>query len=1177
MKKTAVVSWLPPGRSLKKLFIFMKLSAMFFFVVCMQASASVYSQHTISVKLTKANLEKAFTQIEDQSGFRFVYNDDNLPLWHRVSIDVKDLPINEVLTTMLANTNLGFRMMPNNLIVIAPMATVKKDITVKGRIVNPAGEPLQMVSVRLKNSTIGVLTNEKGEFELNVPEEGMLILSYVGFASQEIPVNASMMNIVLQPNSNSMEEVVVVGYGVQRKISTTGAVDQIAGKQLAERPIANIFQGLQGASPGLNINYSGGRPGSTPTINIRGVGSIVANASAVTTPLIIIDGIPSTTEDFFRINANDVNTVTVLRDAASAAIYGARASFGVILITTKTGTTGGRQKISYNNYFAWSKPTVLPDQITDPYIFSRVLETSTNNTPWDYVNYSDYQYQWAKERSDDPSVEDTRTDPNDPTKWIYMGSNNWNDFFFNKSSMSASHSVSLSGSGESGKGRPFGYLLSGDYTKENGLNRLAKDEWNRYGLRGRMNFSPMSWLKVDNNLNIYQTQTDAPAYKITDLYYLMPTQVAINPDGTWANTAAGRLGAQLTNGGRDVQTRFGFQDVVRGVASFLNDDLQVTANASFKREMWKYNTDNRKYSIGYGPTDIREEGGNGLVSVRNGVLKQDVYDLYANYTKRLGDHEIRLLAGYNQEKYEWSYEDAARTVLISSSLPYLGLTTGTPTVGASYSAYSLRGVFGRLNYSYKNKYIIEGNGRIDETSRFLAKKRRGFFPSVSGAWIATEEPFMQDITRVLSTLKFRISYGSLGNQVTENFRAIPSLPVGNSGYIIDGQKPTIITSSPLLPVDPETYTWEKVKTFNLGGDFGLLKDRLLVGVDVYDRRTIGMLTDAMKLPSVLGVAPPPTNAANLSTKGWELSVNYRDEFNAGGKPLHFGAKFILSDSRTKITKYDKNALGLLSDYRVGQYTGEIWGLVNDGYFKTKEEIDALDETVLIPWGALDIVPGWPKYVDQNGDKKITKGNGTTKDPGDYQVIGNNSSRYRYGINLDASWNNFDLSVFMQGVAKRDFYPRHYLFWGPYQQPYAGIYPWNLDFYRGASETGADRDRHSQAYINAGLADANTDSYFPVLQSWLADANYGSGLDIPQSKYLLNGAYLRVKNVTIGYTLPTQLTKRFKVSRLRVFATGENLYEFSSIKKYFDPEAIEDGYGWAYPFSRKYAFGVNLDF
>ena len=1173
MQKKLLLKRLRRERSYRKLLLIMKLTAFFLLILCLQVSAEGNSQK-ISIKISRASLEKAFSLIEKQTDYRFVYNDDYLPLNKKINVEARDWTINQLLEEMLSNTKLGFRMMANGLVIIAPTGSENKDITVTGKVLNSLGEPLSGVSVQLKNTTLGTTTNDKGEFELKVPENAVLIFSFVGYANQEIALDGrTSVSLTLTAIDNSMNEVVVVGYGAQKKINVTGAVDQVSGKELAKRPIANLFQGLQGLSPGLNISYAGGRPGSTPSINVRGVTTLTGGGAS---PLIVIDGIASVTEDILRLNPSDIASITVLRDAASAAIYGARAAFGVVLITTKQGVSGGKQRISYNNYFSWSRRTVLPDMVTDPYIYSRVLETSTDNTPWDYVNYSDYEYQWAKDRSENPSVEDTRIDPTDPNKWIYMGSNNWNDYFFNKTSSSQNHSLSFSGGSEIGKGKPFGYLISTDYTKENGLNKLAKDDWNRYGLRARVNFTPINGLKLDNNLNIYQTISSAPSYSITDIYYLQPTNVAKNPDGTWANTGAGRLGAQLTNGGRNEQNRFGFQNIFKAVASFLNNDLQVTGSASFKRELWKYNTDYQKYKIGYGPTDIREEGGSGSVTIRNGNVKHDVYDLYANYTKRLGgDHEFRLMAGYNQEEYIWSYEQSSRDVLISSSLPYISLTTGTASVGADYTTYALRSIFGRFNYTYKGRYILEANGRRDGSSRFPKERRWGFFPSVSAAWIASEESFLKFLTRQVSTLKFRASYGDLGNQGVSDFGYVQTLPTGKSPYLINNAFPTIITGAPLLRVDPDTYTWERVTTFNVGTDIGLMKNKVQIGFDYYIRKTIGMLGPVAELPGVLGTQAPTQNVADMATRGFELSVGYRDNFNLASKPFNFGARFILSDSRTKITKY-KNDLLLLNNYRVGMYTGEIWGLENDGYFKDQDDISKLDQSAIVPWGALDIVAGWPRYVDQNKDGKITTGN-TQTDPGDLKRIGNSSTRYRYGFNLDMDWNNFDFSIFLQGVAKKDFYPHHYLFWGPYQQPYAGIYPWNLDFYRGTSETGADRDRHSESYIAAGLADANTNAYFPVLQSWLADNNYGSGLDIPQTKYMLNAAYLRIKNMTLGYTLPASLTKRYKISRLRIFVTGENLFEFSAIKKYFDPEAVADGYGWAYPFQRKYAAGINLDF
>jgi TonB-linked SusC/RagA family outer membrane protein len=1075
------------------------------------------------------------------------------------------------------------------LVLLAAFTSMAQPATtvVSGWVKNDSQEPIEAVSVEISNDslyyTATSLTDAKGLFSFTGVKTGVAYnfkLSYVGYEAQTIKNHlvtsgtGNELQLVMKPANGGLQEVVVVGYGTAKRTNVTGAVDQIAGKKLAERPLANIFQGLQGVSPGLNITNNGGQPGQTPTINVRGFTSINGGG-----PLIVIDGIASATDDLLRINPADIASITVLRDAASAAIYGARASYGVLLVTTKEGTTGGRQSISYNNYFAWSKRTNMPEAVTDPYIYSRVLETSTDNTPWDYVNFSDTYYKWAKERSDNPTLPDTRIDPDDPTKWAYMGANNWNDYFFSKTNFSQYHSISLTGSADAGKKLPISYLLSADYTKENGLNKLVKDDWARHGLRGKLNFSPLKWLKIDNNLSVYQLKRDAPTYSITDVYYLQPTNVVKNPDGTWGNNAAGQLAAQLTDGGRNLQTRFGFQNISRAIATFFKGSLQVTGDASFKRELWKYHTEDLPYQLGYGPNDIRLQNAIGSISETNGTIEQDVFDLYVNYNKSFGNHAVKLLAGYNQESYVWSPVAASRTQVISSSVPYIGLTTGDATISSGtqggYYAYAIRSWFGRVNYSFKDRYILEGNGRYDGSSRFPTNNRWGFFPSISAAWLANKEAFLDKLYPTLSTLKFRASYGDLGNQSVDYFGYVQALQTRLSNYLIDGNRNTVLGTAPSLQVDPANYTWEKVTTANIGADIGIFKDQLLASFDYYVRNTKGMLAPSMELPGVLGTLAPNQNSADLSTRGWELSLTYHNTFRVATKPMSFNARFILSDSKSKISNYN-NALETFSGrYRPGQVVGEIWGLTNDGMFKSKEEIDKLDESDIIPWGALSIVEGWPKYKDLDGNGRIELGP-TAKDPKDLSIIGNTSPRYRFGLNLDASWNNIDVSVFLQGVAKQDFYPRHYLFWGPYQQPYANVYPWNLDFYRAADDNAAQMAMHSQSYIAAGLANANPNSYFPVLQSWLADNNYGSGLDIAQTKYLLNAAYLRVKNLTIGYTLPAAFTKNMGLKRLRVFASGENLFEFSEIKKYIDPEAVSDGYGWQYPYQRKYSFGVNVD-
>lgn len=1051
-----------------------------------------------------------------------------------------------------------------------------QSLRVSGLVTDSAdGTPLPGVGVLVKKGQLGTATDAEGRFQLEgVPPDAILVFSFVGYKTAEEPLRGrSILNKSLELDMQSLEEVVVVGYGTQRKINVTGAIDQLSGEELKSRPVANIMQGLQGMSPGLNITYGNGSPGSIPNLNVRGTTSINGGS-----PLIVIDGIPvADAWDMIRLNPNDIASYTVLRDAASAAIYGARATYGVILITTKSGEEG-RQSVTYNVTTSWGRPTELPDPVTDPYIFSRVLENSTLNTPWNgptYVDFNEQHYQWAKERSDDPSLPEVRIDPSDPNRWDYMGDNNFYDYFFNRTSLSQIHNLTLSG-GAKLNGMPISYYLSADFTKDNGLNKLTDDYWQRKGIRGRLSFAPMKWLKLDNNMNVYQTNRARPYADVTSLYDLQPIDVIKNPDGTWANTTAGRLAARLVDGGKLGENMFGFQNIFNAVGTFFNGDLTVTGDASFKREYWQYPQNSKKYEIGYGPEDIREEGGNGFVYDRRGEIQNNVFNLYGNYRRKFGNHSLGLTLGYNQEDYVWETTISQRDQLISSSLPYLELTTGEAQVGAQYSSYATRSFFGRFNYIFNDRYILEATGRYDGSSRFPASNRWGFFPSVSGAWIAGNEPFMESLQPALSNLKFRVSYGSLGNQNVGDFSYIQTMGTGLSGYLIDGSQRPVITGAPGLTIDPATYTWENAATLNFGADIGIFQDRILAAFDYYIRETTGMLVAGQELPGVLGTGVPRQNAADLRTKGWELAFTYRDNYTLASKPFGLEAKLVLSDSRAHITRF-KNDQGLLSDYFEGYEFGTLYGLIGDGFFQTEEEIESLDETAIIPWGALEIVPGWPRFRDLNGDGKIELGL-TKDDMKDRAIIGNTSDRYRIGFNLHLNWNRFDVSMFLQGVLKRDFYPQRFLFWGPYQQPYGNVYPWHLDHFRASDDSPEERAKHSAAYIAAGLADANLDASYPVLQSWLADANYGTGLSIPNTQYLLNGAYLRVKNVAIGYSLPTPLVSRWGISHLRFFVTGENLFEFSEIKKYVDPETINAGTSAvAYPFQRRYGVGLNVEF
>src|SRR5690625_65644 len=1188
-------------------------------IACLIGVHPVWAAHNGDDKSSIA-LELAITLLGDKYGVHFTYDrtlivdvevdyDEN----HRSSID-------DELLMLLSETSLRFQIFEENFVILyhseqegteavemlmsrlagssgdpggeyrqsrmldqlsskyrvkdSQVGAIQNEMNVSGIVSDENGEPLIGVNVIVKGSDVGTATDFDGHFQLDgVDPEAVLVFSYIGYQTQEVEVEGrTSIDVTLLDDAQTLEEVIVVGYGTQKKVNVSGAVDFIDGKDIENRPVANVMQGLQGASPGLNINYAGGTPGSKPTINIRGFTSINGGE-----PLVVIDGVASSFDDLLRINPGDIESFSVLKDAASSAIYGARAAYGVILINTKSGSSG-KPKIEYRNYMAWGRPTVLPDPVTDPYIFARVKDIASGNTPWDYINYTDEQFRWARERSENPDVEDIRLDPEDPTKWAYMGDNNWYDYFLNKSALSYNHSLSFSGGIELEDGKKIRYYLSGDLTDENGLNKLADDYYNRNGLRARLDFDALDWLELSNNVNVYQTKRSSPRTSLTDLYYLIPIDVAENPDGTWANNDAGRMAAQLVDGGGNMNTLIGFQEIFSANAYFLDRALTLTGRASFKKELWRYQNHTTKYQIGSGPDDIRTEGGTGNVWERNGQLDNTILDLFATYEKSLGDdHYMKILGEFNQEAYSYSSMESSKDGIISSSLPYMNLTSGDPRITAGYSAYATRSLFGRINYHYMDRYLLEFNGRYDGSSRFPKNNRWGFFPSVSMGYVISEEPFMKNLfDDNVPYLKLRASYGDLGNQSVGNFAYIQTLATGNSSYLIDGKQPTVITGgAPSLEVDPDNYTWERVSTINLGADAGFFNGRLQGTFDVYNRKTLGMLTAGQELPGVLGSSVPSQNIADLKTKGWEVSLSYRDQTTLAGRPLDFDMKFILSDSRSWITRF-KNDQNLFSNWREGEEIGELWGLDGDGFFANEEEIEDLDQTEIIPWGALTIVPGWPKFVDHDGNGKIQIGR-SADDPKDLIKIGNTSSRYRVGANLNAMWNGFDVSVFLQGVLKRDFYPQHYLYWGPYQQPYAGIYPWNLDFYRAEDDSEYLREQHSQSYIDAGLADQNLDAKFPVLQSWLADDNYGSGLAQPNNQYLLSSAYLRLKNLTVGYTLPDNLIERIGISRVRVFFTGENLYEISPIKKFMDPEAVEDGYGWAYPFQRKISMGVDINF
>ncbi|MDR2388842.1 MAG: SusC/RagA family TonB-linked outer membrane protein, partial [Tannerellaceae bacterium] len=809
----------------------------------------------------------------------------------------------------------------------------KKQIS--GRITDPLGEPLPGAMIREKASGNGVVSDPEGNFNMSVSPDAVVEISYFGYQSREIVVGeGNVLNIVLEEEILSLEEVVVVGYGVQRKANLSGAVDQVSARQLEARPINSLAKGLQGLVPNLNIDFTGGEPGQTAQINIRGESSINGG-----NPLILIDGVASEAGELNRLLPEDIESLSVLKDASSAAIYGARAAFGVILITTKQGNTD-RIQLAYNLTSAWKRPSVLPSKTSDPYIYLKLKNIAVLNTPWSSGHVtSDERLEWARERSDNPdTTSPVRLNPLDQTQWEYMGNRNWTDFFLNKNTFSHTQQVSVSGATPKSR-----FYLSGGLDRENGvLTGIARnDDYKRYSFRAKGSYKLWEWFELSDNLSFVQTLRTKPSYyeSMQMFYDLAPSDYDVNPDGTWANNAAGITMAQLLDGGESSTRYTRLQQTFSAELNFFRKALSIHSNFTFVTGDEDQNWYKTKYRIGYGPNDVREENtSSASKSTTNDFYS--VFDLFATYHKDWGQHSLTALAGFNQEYSRSDYYRAEHGELISSSLPSIALASGDQLVSQTYTDWAIRGLFFRVNYVYNNRYILEMNGRYDGTSRFPEDSRFGFFPSASFAWRLDEEAFFAPLRSLISQWKLRASYGSLGNQLVSAYGYIPTMTSTQGSYLIDGKRPQIVTAPSLVS---SNYTWEKVSTRNFGVDLGFIDNKLSATFDIYQRNTQGMLTQGKQLPSVLGADEPDENAADMKTNGWELTLTYSNRIPLSGHPFAFDLRVLLSDNRSWITRFD-NPNRNLNDYYRGQELGAIWGLQSDGFFQTEEEVKTLDES-----------------------------------------------------------------------------------------------------------------------------------------------------------------------------------------------------------------------------------------
>lgn len=1046
----------------------------------------------------------------------------------------------------------------------APTAsTQQKESACKGVVKDATGEGVIGASVIVEGTNLRTVTDIDGNFTLTGVKKGASIqISYIGYTTKVVKWNGAPLDVLLEDDKKMLEEVVVVGYGTQKKVNVTGAVSMVGSEILEDRPVTNASQALQGAVPGLNFstNSNGGMLDNSMAISIRGTGSI-GNGST-DSPLILIDGIEG---DINSLNPNDIESVSVLKDAASASIYGTRAAFGVILITTKSGKSG-KVRVNYSGDVRFSTATQLPEMVNSLQ-FANYWNIASNNagagdqfnseTMTRIENYINGKYTDPSQ----PEYYGVVVNPSNNRYNLYGGSfanTNWFDEFYKKNVPSTQHNLSLSGGTDK-----VSWLISAGYLKNNGLIRHGHDEFDRYTMNGKINAQLASWAKVEYSTKFMRSEYEKPQY-LTGLFFhniarRWPTCPTIDPNGHYPD---GMEIAELEDGGTTATRNNKFTQQLNFIFTPVKG-WNIHLEGAMRNEFYKSKTNKFPVYSYYadGTKWLRDSGYGSVASVSDYRSETDYFSVnaYTDYTHSLGMHNLKGILGVNFEKYGTDDVSASGTNLITNDFPYLSLTQKNPRVSDSYWHRATAGYFMRLNYDYDSKYMMEFNLRYDGSSRFTNDNRWDWFPSVSAGWNVAREDFFKPLANVVSTLKLRASWGQLGNtssyynSFADWYPFYQQQAVGSqsSSWLINGQKQN---TASLPGIINSTMTWETVETYDVGFDFALLSNRLTGSFDWYSRTTKDMIGPAPVLGSVLGTDAPRTNNCKMRSSGWEFELQWRDQI----ADFKYGVKFNISDATAKILEYpyegefDNQSI---NSYYNGKKLGEIWGYETKGLAQSDAEMTSWLEKNKPNWGS-NWQAGDVMYKDLNDDNKVTSGAGTLKDHGDLKRIGNSTPRYNFGINLNAEWKGIDFSVFFQGVMKCDWYPGQGqpYFWGAIGDLWQSTcFKEHLDYW----------------------SENNKNAYYP--KPYLnGDAQKNQRT---QTRYLQSAAYMRCKNIQLGYTLPQAITEKAGMSRVRAYVSCDNLFTLTSLSKIFDPEALGGGWGTGklYPLQRTIAVGLNVTF
>lgn len=1033
--------------------------------------------------------------------------------------------------------------------------------TINGTVSDADG-PLPGATIVVQGTNNGVSSDFDGNFTIQANVGDVLELSFVGFQTQYITVAANQSSIAATlETDNELEEVVVTGYGTQKKVNLTGAVAAVTGEVLEDRPIVNVGEGLQGVIPNLNIDIRNGDPTTAPEFNIRGFESINGG-----TPLILVDGVPM---DLGSLNPNDIASISVLKDASSAAVYGARAAFGVILIETKKGKTG-KASVSFTSEFSFGRPIMNIDLLDNPYEAALIKNASTQRNAGTDAFDADY-LAGAQAWVANPTPENAWI--RDGTVLRHVGFNNFADEFVRNWAPQQRHNLSVSGATE----KSNYYVSLGFLEKKGWINNDDKNiDYDRYNILAKTSYKITDWLEMDTKVLVTVEEDDQPHFYNWDVNINSLARMGANavrfPDLPYYLTPGDRsqyeqyIGipflsvnpmAYIENGGRDLMHQ---NDILatQGLTITPMKGLKVRAEFS-PNYTYVYNEDQRTkvqglvggasvdlsnitFDSGFSTTDFLEN--------RYDKRFYYVFNAYADYTfePENSNHYFKAIVGFNQEMGNRHYTRAKAYSLITPNITNINATTGAQEAYSGASHVSLRGAFYRLNYIFQDKYLIELNGRYDASSRFPTDTRFDFFPSFSAGWKISEEDFMAGTSSWLDALKIRGSYGELGNQLLGNdwYPYIPTMGSNTSSYLLAaGSRAPYVSPAGLVSSD---LTWETVTSSNFGVDATILNNKLDLSLDIFTRTTKDMLMN-VTYPDILGTSAPKSNAADLQTKGWELAATWKNQIN---DDWYYGVTLALSDSQAEITKYD-NPTGSLNEYYVGQKIGEIWGFKVDdgrnGIFQTDAEVAGwadLTKMNFDGWKAGDL-----KYQDINGDGVVDRGNETLDNPGDRTIIGNSSMRYRFGLNLDLRYKNWSLNSFFQGILKGDYMPPN--------GNWVAFYPFNAGHVE-------------KYYVTDSWTPDNPDAYFHAAET--GTNNNGKKNLQYNSRYLQDASYIRLKQLNLNYRVPQDIVDLIGVQSLNLYYSGQNLWEATKMRKPLDPE-VRPTLTQEYYKNRTHAFGVKI--